>query len=534
MALRAVLAGLTLALAVRADFHDDHFRLRDSGGLRQAAPYDADRQRALLEGPFHRAPVAQLSLADAPTNQSQSEVGKVPAPQAPAAGPNVPAPAGAPASTNGTGPAVPASVHKSFFERSPVNPVFGLEQQPDSDEASKQLLEQDLGKLQRRKFRIRRHKGLKGMRKIRKLVDEEAGPVGVAQEAYAQQRPEQAAAAAAPAGSRLEALAGLKVELARAYIAAEEPEADSGPMELLCTVGYKEYASISWTVNGRPLENFIDRSTMTTVKNDLPVKVSKITITQLERLPSDNGKFVFECTALVDAQVTKATIALGSIIEDTCTANAQCEPRGATCSEGRCLCKPSQPVSLKSKHLTCRAAAGLGWPCDYSEQCVFATPNAICNDRQVCDCATGFVRGTTNKSCESRVAGNLNLIGQPCKANTDCHTAGASCLNSVCACTNNTVERGGMCLTEEQLKMQAGVRGPNFLAGDDGIKTVQNDTRFTVAAAMINENGGDKKESTLVAPLGLPVRSSAGALAPAAVATAATSLLATFLLIKRG
>lgn len=527
MALRAVLAGLSLALVVRADFHDDHFRLRDVGIPRQVAPYDAERQRALLEGPFHRAPVAQLSLADAPSNQSQVEVGKVPSPQAPAAGPNAPAPAGAPAATNGTGPAVPASAHKSFFERNPVNPVFGLEQQPDSDEASKQLLEQDLGKLQRRKFRMRRHKGLKGMRKFRKLVDEEAGPAGVAQEAYAQQRPEQAVAA----GSRLEALAGLKVELARAYIAAEEPEADSGPMELLCTVGYKEYASITWTVNGRPLENFIDRSTMTTVKNDLPVKVSKITITQLERLPSDNGKFVFECTALVDAQVTKATIALGSIIEDTCTANAQCEARGATCSEGRCLCKPSQPVSLKSKHLTCRAAAGLGWPCDYSEQCVFATPNAVCNDRQVCECAAGFVRGTTNKSCESPVSGNLNLIGQPCKASTDCHAAGASCLNSVCACTNNTIERGGLCLTEEQLKMQAGgIRGPNFLAGDDGIKTVQNDTRFTVAAAMINENA-DKKESTLAAPLGMPVRSSAGALAPPAVAAAAT---ATFLLIRRG
>ncbi|KAK8777097.1 hypothetical protein V5799_029557 [Amblyomma americanum] len=525
-ALRAVLAGLSLALVVRADFQDD-FRLRDTAGLRHAAPYDADHQRSLLEGPFHRAPVAQLSLADAASNQSQLEVGKVPAPQAPVAGPNAPAPAGVPATTNGTGPAVPASVHKSFFERNPVNPVFGLEQQPDSDEASKQLVEQDLGKLQRRKFRMRRHKGMKGMRKIRKLVDEETGPAGIAQEAYAQQRPEQAAAA-----GRLEALSGLKVELARAYIAAEEPEADSGPMELLCTVGYKEYASITWTVNGRPLENFIDRSTMTTVKNDLPVKVSKITITQLERLPSDNGKFVFECTALVDAQVTKATIALGSIIEDTCTANSQCEPRGATCSEGRCLCKPSQPVSLKSKHLTCRAAAGLGWPCDYSEQCVFATPNAVCNDRQICECASGFVRGPTNKSCDSPVPGNVNLIGQPCKANTDCHASGASCLNSVCACTNNTSERGGLCLTEEQLKMQVGVRGPNFLAGDDGIKTAQNDTRFTVAAAMINENA-DKKESTLAAPLGMPVRSSAGTLSPPAVAAAATSLAA-FLLIRRG
>ncbi|KAH7960394.1 hypothetical protein HPB49_019167 [Dermacentor silvarum] len=62
----------------------------------------------------------------------------------------------------------------------------------------------------------------------------------------------------------------------------------------------------------------------------------------------------------IDAQVTKATIALGSIFEDTCTSNAQCESRGASCSKGRYLYKQSEPVSLKSKHLTCHAAAGLG------------------------------------------------------------------------------------------------------------------------------------------------------------------------------
>lgn len=528
MALRLVLAGLTLALVVRADFAEDHFRLGDAGGLRPAAPYDADRQRALLEGPFHRAPVSQLSLAS-PTNGSGAafDVAKAPAPQNPASVPSAPAAAGATA-PNGSAIAGAPSAHKSFFERSPVNQVFGLEQQPDSDEASKQLLEQDIGKLQRRRFRMRRHKGFKaGARKVRKLIEEEVGPAGVAQEAYAQQRPDQA-----PSASKLEALAGLKVEYARAFIAAEEPEADSGPMELLCTVGYKEYASISWTVNGRPLENFIDRSTLSTVKNDVPVKISKITITQLERLPSDNGKFVFECTALVDAQVTKATIALGSIIEDTCTSNAQCEPRGASCSEGRCLCKPSQPVSLKSKHLTCRAAAGLGWPCDYTEQCVFAQPNAVCTDRLLCDCALGFVRSLDGKTCDKLSTTAGNVIGQPCKTNAECHAAGAACLKDVCTCANNTVERGGMCLPEEHLKMQAtGAQGPNFLAADDGIKTVHNDTRMTVAAAMFNEAGEKKLESTLAPALGVPVRSSAGGLASPAVLAAALSLAA--LLVRR-
>ncbi|KAH7980160.1 hypothetical protein HPB49_013479 [Dermacentor silvarum] len=59
-------------------------------------------------------------------------------------------------------------------------------------------------------------------------------------------------------------------------------------------------------------------------------------------------------------EVTKATIALGSIFEDTCTSNAQRESRGASCSHGRYLFIPSERASLKSKHLTCRTAAGLG------------------------------------------------------------------------------------------------------------------------------------------------------------------------------
>ncbi|KAH7974135.1 hypothetical protein HPB49_010297 [Dermacentor silvarum] len=62
----------------------------------------------------------------------------------------------------------------------------------------------------------------------------------------------------------------------------------------------------------------------------------------------------------IQQNVTKATIALGSIFEDTCTSNAQREPRGASCSQGRYLFIPSEPASLKSKHLTCRTAAGLG------------------------------------------------------------------------------------------------------------------------------------------------------------------------------
>ncbi|KAH7959232.1 hypothetical protein HPB49_009465 [Dermacentor silvarum] len=50
-----------------SDFYEDQFRLGNANSIRPTAPYDADRQRALLEGPFHRAPVQQLSLT-CPTN----------------------------------------------------------------------------------------------------------------------------------------------------------------------------------------------------------------------------------------------------------------------------------------------------------------------------------------------------------------------------------------------------------------------------------------------------------------------------------
>ncbi|KAH7933610.1 hypothetical protein HPB49_014369 [Dermacentor silvarum] len=91
----------------------------------------------------------------------------------------------------------------------------------------------------------------------------------------------------------------------------------------------------------------------------------------------------------IDAQVTKATITLGSIFEDTCTSNAQCELSRALCNEDCYLYKPSEPVSLKSNHLTCRAAAGLGYHCG---------------------CALEFVRSLEGKTCDKlqSTAGNVS------------------------------------------------------------------------------------------------------------------------------
>ncbi|CAN7989437.1 unnamed protein product [Ixodes hexagonus] len=547
MAVRLVLAGLGLALVGALEFPEDRFRAMD--GLR--APYDVDRQRALEALPsFNRAPLQQLNPS--------AQVSNSPAFEHPPSQNKAP---GAPVQGTATGTAqnltavedthrlqnLPAAPNKAFFEHGPGNAAYGMEH-AGGDEVSKQLVEQDLGKLQRRKFRLRHRKGLKERkaRKFQKLMEDDlprevpsglAGPGGAGGQSGfgGAADPHEAANSVLPRSpgepvSRFEALAGLKVEYARAFIAAEEPETDSGPMELLCTVGFKEYASITWTVNGRPLENFIDRSTLTTLKNEVPVKVSKITVSQLERLPSENGKFVFECTALVDAQVTKATIALGSIIEDTCTSNAQCEARGASCSEGRCLCKASQPVSLKSKHLTCRAAANLGWPCDYSEQCSFVQPNSLCSDSLVCACSLGFVKSLDGKTCDKLTAGNL--IGSACKVSADCHGVGASCANNVCACTNDTVERGGMCIPLAHLKLGLeAVRGTNFLGAEDSIKTVQNDTRFTVAAAMIND-GGDRKETAPNTALTAPPKSGAGDSEPTSYLALLSGALAMIILAR--
>ncbi|KAH7954417.1 hypothetical protein HPB49_018278 [Dermacentor silvarum] len=115
----------------------------------------------------------------------------------------------------------------------------------------------------------------------------------------------------------------------------------------------------------------------------------------------------------IDAQVTKATIALGSIFEDTCTSNAQCEPRGASCSEGRYLYKPSEPVSLKAKHLTCRAAAGLGYHCD---------------------CALEFVRSLKGKTCDKLQTTAGNVSDSPARPTANARVA---CLKDVCACASN-------------------------------------------------------------------------------------------------
>ncbi|KAH7950140.1 hypothetical protein HPB49_019955 [Dermacentor silvarum] len=148
---------------------------------------------------------------------------------------------------------------------------------------------------------------------------------------------------------------------------------------------YKYYATIPWTVHDRLLENSINRPTLSTVKNDVPVKVSKIAINQLERLPSDNGKFVFQCTTL----------------------STRRSPR-----------QPSHlvPSSRTPARATPSASlAGPREPCDYSEQCVFAQLNGVCTDHLIGDCALEFVRSLDGKTCDKLQTTAGNALDSPAR-----------------------------------------------------------------------------------------------------------------------
>ncbi|KAH7966650.1 hypothetical protein HPB49_018270 [Dermacentor silvarum] len=106
----------------------------------------------------------------------------------------------------------------------------------------------------------------------------------------------------------------------------------------------------------------------------------------------------------IDAQVTKVTIALGSIFEDTCRSNVKCEPCGASSSEGRYLTShPSPLASCPRPDLPRRRRPQLAL-----QLCTRVCPLAGQQDlRQAKD--------------HSR-----KRIGQPCKAKSECHTAGAA------------------------------------------------------------------------------------------------------------
>ncbi|KAH7965412.1 hypothetical protein HPB49_007398 [Dermacentor silvarum] len=126
---------------------------------------------------------------------------------------------------------------------------------------------------------------------------------------------------------------------------------------------YKYYATITWTVHDRLLENFIHRPTLNTVKNDVPVKISKIAINQRERLRSDNGKFVFECTALsmrksprqpsrlvpssrTPARATPSASLAGPRAAMAASSTSYPSPSSPTCAGAiieRCLTRPSTP-----------------------------------------------------------------------------------------------------------------------------------------------------------------------------------------------
>ncbi|KAH7974133.1 hypothetical protein HPB49_010280 [Dermacentor silvarum] len=254
-----------------SDFYEDQFRLRDAGSLRPASPYDADRQRALLEGTFHRAPVQQLSLTS-PTNDP-----------------------------------APCSILESCS-----------------------------------------------------------------------------------ALSRL----------------------------------YKDFATITWTVIGRLLENFIDRSTLSTAKNDVSVNVSKIAINQLERLPSDNGNHQGNHRAwfhlrghLHEQRPVRASRGLVQRGPLPLQAIRALEPQvqAPDLPHGR---RPWLALQLLRAVRFRPAERRLHGPSDLR----------LCS--RVCPLAG---RQDLRQATDHR----QKRIEQPCKANSECHNARAACLKDVCACATN-------------------------------------------------------------------------------------------------
>ncbi|KAH7950068.1 hypothetical protein HPB49_019305 [Dermacentor silvarum] len=122
---------------------------------------------------------------------------------------------------------------------------------------------------------------------------------------------------------------------------------------------YKDYATITWTVHDRLLENFINRPTLSTVKNDVPVKISKIAINQRERLRSDNGKFVFDCTALS----TRRSPRQPSRLVPSSRTRARATPSASLAGlvqRGPLHLQAIRARESQVQALACRAAAGLG------------------------------------------------------------------------------------------------------------------------------------------------------------------------------
>lgn len=220
---------------------------------------------------------------------------------------------------------------------------------------------------------------------------------------------------------------------------------NSGAMELFCSAGYHDSASIVWTLNDEPIEDVVQRSVISGRK-DFFLKSLRIQVDRLEALPAPAGKYIFECVASVDGNLLKERVELDSPYGNFCRNDSECSARNAVCGSSlSCRCDGGHPVSLNSSHVTCRAAAHLGWPCSYDEQCLFASNNSHCGSKGECDCIETFKMETSplgNVVCVPK-----KTVSGACTVDADCKDIGAMCGPSqTCQCPKGTLENNGRCV----------------------------------------------------------------------------------------
>lgn len=240
--------------------------------------------------------------------------------------------------------------------------------------------------------------------------------------------------------------ATVKVELGRLSVYPLPAVIEnSGAMELFCSAGYHDSASIVWTLNDEPIEDVVQRSVISGRK-DFFLKSLRIQVDRLEALPAPAGKYIFECVASVDGNLLKERVELDSPYGNFCRNDSECSARNAVCGSSlSCRCDGGHPVLLNSSHVTCRAAAHLGWPCSYDEQCLFASNHSHCGSKGECDCIEAFKMETSplgNVVCTPR-----KTVSGPCTVDDDCKDIGAKCSPSLtCRCPKGTLESNGRCV----------------------------------------------------------------------------------------
>lgn len=168
-------------------------------------------------------------------------------------------------------------------------------------------------------------------------------------------------------------------------INSESAYLQDGGVNLSCSLMYRSAAYTSWTIDDRPPEDSALESILTgRAVPGLWLREHRLEIRRLDRLPSASGRYQFVCAAVVDGNLTRASLFVASLFVDTCRGDGQCSARGAVCRGGRCVCEGALKVRLLSRHTTCRHAAFLDWPCSYHEQC--QVPGSHCAQGGVCAC----------------------------------------------------------------------------------------------------------------------------------------------------